>query len=126
MYLYKDPNSLSTRNISLVEYLQRFSFLTYVHRDKQKQYFESQAKDTSCLTDIAVSVTAQLLAKNRDDTLNKRAFRCCRDILLSKGYLETNFSKTHNEATSLSSVAHIIWFLVANLIRSLRAVWTLL
>ncbi|RZV56307.1 MAG: hypothetical protein EX330_13840, partial [Candidatus Brocadia sp. BROELEC01] len=108
MYLYKDLNSLPVKGITLAEYFRKFSFHTYVHRDKQKQYFKSRAEDTSWLADIAASVTAKLFAQTQGGTLIKDALRCCRDILLSKGYLETNFSKMHNGATSLSSVAHIV------------------
>lgn len=108
MYLYKDLHSLSTRNISLAEYLQRFSFLPYIHRDPRQRYLDSRSKEISWLADIAASVTAQLLSKSRNDAIVKQALRCCRDILLSKGYLETNLYGMHNEATSSPSVAPFI------------------
>lgn len=94
---YSLPNEAV--DINLADYINRFSFFQYIHKDKLKDFEQAigTAKQKSFIADIAASVVAKLYENKPDVSTIKLALECCHAILEKKGYHEDNFDLLLNK-----------------------------
>jgi len=86
-------------DINLADYINRFSFFQYIHKDKLKDFEQAigTANQKSFIADIAASVVAKLYENKPDVSTIKLALECCHAILEKKGYQEDNFDLLLNK-----------------------------
>lgn len=86
-------------DINLADYINRFSFFQYIHKDKLKDFEQAigTANQKSFIADIAAAVIAKLYEKKPDVSTIKLALECCHAILERKGYHEDNFDLLLNK-----------------------------
>ncbi len=90
VFLHKSVReTVAGRGLSLADYFDSFGFFGYLHPDRRQVFAERLRVDAKSEADAAAAVVARLFANRVSDDIIEKGLRCCRDILLGRGYRET-------------------------------------